>query len=83
MSFFSIEDSLLSGDDTGSSDDTVLTFLKSISPAANLSLILERGLSFLLLSGLSALFLLLLSLLGDGEARIGESRSCPFLGERN
>ena len=75
MSFFSIEEYLLSGEETVSTADTVLMFLKSMSPAANLSLSFERGLSFLMMRGLSTLFLLLLSLLGDGEARIGESRS--------
>ena len=77
-------DETLAGEETPSSEDTVLMFLRSMSPTANLSLNLERGLSGLLLRGLSILFLLLLlSLLGEGDARIGDSRSCPLLGDMN
>ena len=67
MSFLPIEESLLSGDAVLSREDIVLIFLRSISPAPYLSISLALGLSFLCF--------VLLSLLGDGEARIGESRS--------
>ena len=65
MSFFPIDESLLSGDEIPSKEDIVLMFLRSMSAAPYLSDSLLRGLSFLVF--------VLLSLLGDGEARIGES----------
>ena len=67
MSFFPIDESLLSGDEVPSKEDIVLMFLRSMSPAPYLSASFARGLSFLVF--------VLLSLLGDGEARIGESSS--------
>ena len=73
----------LPGEEQASSDESVLVFLRSMSlDASSIGKLLPTALLFY--CGLrSFLFWALFSLLGEGEARIGESSRLFFRGERN